>query len=132
MLSNDVEDLSSVLAVSVEVGKRIRCLRLNRHMSQQQLGAKLGITFQQVQKYEKGKNRLSVTRLAQLAQALACPAMMFLPEMDPETGFNRNMFRMQSRYEIQLIEAFKKIEWRAQKAVVQLVEAMAGDEERRR
>lgn len=53
-----------------EVGRRIRLLRVERGFSQEDLGEQLGISFQQVQKYEKGANRLSVGRLADIAKLL--------------------------------------------------------------
>jgi transcriptional regulator with XRE-family HTH domain len=53
-----------------EYGRRIRLARLDRQLSQSELGAALGISFQQVQKYEKGTNRITVGRLEQIAIAL--------------------------------------------------------------
>jgi transcriptional regulator with XRE-family HTH domain len=55
------------------VGTRMRVRRLEVGMSQEKLGEFLGITFQQVQKYEKGTNRVSISRLHQIAQALETP-----------------------------------------------------------
>jgi transcriptional regulator with XRE-family HTH domain len=54
----------------VEVGRRIRILRVDRGLSQDELGKALGVSFQQVQKYEKGINRLTVGRLKQIATVL--------------------------------------------------------------
>jgi transcriptional regulator with XRE-family HTH domain len=54
----------------VEVGRRIRLIRLQRNISQQSLGAVLNVSFQQVQKYEKGTNRISSGRLMDIAKAL--------------------------------------------------------------
>lgn len=56
--------------IDVLVGKRIRMRRLELSMSQDQLAVKVGVTFQQVQKYEKGANRVSCSRLTQIASAL--------------------------------------------------------------
>lgn len=53
-----------------QIGARIRALRMDRKMSQQELGELLGVSFQQVQKYEKGVNRVSAVRLNQIATAL--------------------------------------------------------------
>lgn len=52
------------------IGERIKAYRLNAGMSQSDLGASVGITFQQIQKYEKGKNRVSGSRLLGIAKAL--------------------------------------------------------------
>lgn len=57
-------------SVDVHVGQRVRMLRVAAGMSQERLGEALGVTFQQVQKYEKGVNRFSASRLFQTAQAL--------------------------------------------------------------
>jgi transcriptional regulator with XRE-family HTH domain len=52
------------------IGQRMRSFRLAKHMSQQEIGKHLGVTFQQIQKYENGKNRLSGSRLVTVAKAL--------------------------------------------------------------
>ncbi len=57
--------------IDVEIGKKIKELRLIRGMSQSDLGRRIGITFQQIQKYEKGTNRVLVSRLCDLAEALS-------------------------------------------------------------
>lgn len=57
----------------VTVGKNVRALRERRGVSQENLGRTLGITFQQVQKYEKGANRIAVSRLVHIAVALDTP-----------------------------------------------------------
>jgi transcriptional regulator with XRE-family HTH domain len=59
------------------VGARMRVRRFEVGMSQEKLGEFLGITFQQVQKYEKGTNRVSISRLHQIAQALETPVSYF-------------------------------------------------------
>jgi transcriptional regulator with XRE-family HTH domain len=64
-------------AVDRHVGRRVRMRRLMLKMSQEGLGYALGITFQQVQKYEKGRNRISVGRLQQIAQLFQVPAPFF-------------------------------------------------------
>src|SRR5262245_36510973 len=56
--------------IDVEIGARIRMRRVELGMSQEALGDAVGLTFQQVQKYEKGKNRCSGSRLHQVAKAL--------------------------------------------------------------
>jgi transcriptional regulator with XRE-family HTH domain len=54
----------------LEVGRRIKLVRIERDVSQQELGKLLGVTFQQVQKYEKGANRVASGRLMEIASAL--------------------------------------------------------------
>src|SRR5712675_1894256 len=60
-----------------EVGRRVRALRLERRMSQEKLGDGLGLTFQQVQKYEKGTNRIGAGRLQQIASIQQVPISFF-------------------------------------------------------
>lgn len=72
-------------AVDLHIGGRIRALRNMNKMSQGELADKLGVSFQQVQKYEKGMNRVSGGRLMQVATALGCDAAYFL-ERAPTNG----------------------------------------------
>ena len=63
--------------VDVEVGHRIRIERLSRGLSQTALANQLGVTFQQVQKYEKGVNRVGAGRLTKIAEVLGVPVSTF-------------------------------------------------------
>lgn len=58
--------------VDLHVGARVRTRRKSLNMSQQELADKISLTFQQVQKYERGSNRISASKLYQIAQALGC------------------------------------------------------------
>lgn len=62
--------------VDVHVGKRIRMRRIEREMSQEKLGEAIGLTVQQIQKYEKGTNRVSASRLQQICDALEIPVSL--------------------------------------------------------
>jgi transcriptional regulator with XRE-family HTH domain len=64
-------------AIDKHVGNRVRMRRLMLHMSKNDLGAALGITFQQVQKYEKGMNRIGAGRLQHMAHILRIPVEYF-------------------------------------------------------
>ncbi len=66
--------------VDVSVGSRVRMRRVMLGMTQEQLGDQLGITFQQVQKYEKGMNRIGASRLQQIAHILDVPVSFFFEE----------------------------------------------------
>ena len=68
-------------AVDVHVGKRVRLRRTLMGMSQEQLGASLNITFQQVQKYERGTNRISASRLYELGRILDVQVSYFYEGM---------------------------------------------------
>ena len=77
--------------IDVHVGTRMRMRRQLINMSQERLGELLGITFQQIQKYEKGSNRISASRLFYSAKTLGVPVQFFfdgLPGVDAEGGFN--------------------------------------------
>jgi transcriptional regulator with XRE-family HTH domain len=63
--------------IDAHVGRRIRLQRMMRKMSQSDLGDAVGITFQQIQKYEKGTNRVSASRLQQFADVLHVPISFF-------------------------------------------------------
>src|SRR5947209_19234508 len=66
--------------VDVHVGSRVRLRRTLLGMSQEKLGDALGLTFQQVQKYERGANRVGASRLYDLARVLAVPVSYFFEE----------------------------------------------------
>src|ERR1700728_862056 len=63
--------------IDKHVGSRVRMRRMLMSMSQEKLGNALGLTFQQVQKYEKGTNRIGASRLQQIAGALKVPVAFF-------------------------------------------------------
>ena len=68
-------------AIDMHVGKRVRLRRTLLGMSQEQLGAELNVTFQQVQKYERGANRISASRLRDISQILDVPISYFFDNM---------------------------------------------------
>jgi transcriptional regulator with XRE-family HTH domain len=108
-------------ALDAALGDRIRRRRRELGMSQSALGAKLGITFQQVQKYENGTNRVSATMLVKLSDALGMPVTEILHEPEasaPPLGAKAE--------DAQLLAAFGRIqsaELRA--AVLTLVAGLA-------
>ena len=75
-------------AIDMHVGKRVRLRRTLMGMSQEQLGANLDITFQQVQKYERGSNRISASRLWDISQILDVPISFFFDDMSESTMRN--------------------------------------------
>ena len=64
--------------IDKHVGSRVRMRRMMLSMSQEKLGDALGLTFQQVQKYEKGTNRIGASRLQQISLILQVPGRVFL------------------------------------------------------
>ena len=71
------------------VGSRVRMRRLMLHMSQERLADQLGLTFQQVQKYEKGTNRISASRLQEISQILEVPVPFFFEGAPQSFGGSR-------------------------------------------
>ncbi|MGO4524964.1 helix-turn-helix domain-containing protein [Microvirga sp. 2MCAF35] len=76
--------------VDKHVGSRVRARRLTVGISQEKLGEMLGLTFQQVQKYEKGTNRIGSGRLHQIATALQVPVSFFYDGQANGQDSNRN------------------------------------------
>lgn len=73
----------SVDPVDAHVGSRVRLRRIMLGMSQELLGSRVNLTFQQIQKYEKGVNRVSASRLYQFSIALGVPIQFFYDELPP-------------------------------------------------
>lgn len=115
--------------VDVAVGARIRNLRLRNKLSQTDVAKQLKITFQQVQKYEKGTNRVGASRLSELAKIFGVSVDAFFSEVN--TGGNGKMPRrpidqLTDRHTVRLVEAYEALADRKLKiAIVQLAEQMA-------
>lgn len=66
-----------------QIGLRIRQIRKKKKMSQEQLGKEVGVSFQQIQKYENGHNRISAARLVKVAAVLGTSVNFFLDQAEP-------------------------------------------------
>ncbi len=75
--------------IDIHVGKRIKLRRTLLHISQEQLAGDIGVTFQQVQKYESGHNRVSASRLFDISRVLHRPISYFFEDIGPETTGDR-------------------------------------------
>ena len=130
--------------IDVHVGSRVRLRRMLVGMSQEKLGVQMGLTFQQIQKYEKGTNRIGASRLYQISRILGVPVQFFFEEAPMEMnmaatgggGFEETkseafiMEFLNSREGLELNRAFVKIaDTKQRKRVVDLVRSMADDEE---
>ena len=69
--------------IDVQVGSRVRLRRNMLGLSQEKLGTAIGLTFQQVQKYERGANRIGASRLHELSRVLDVPVSFFFDDLDP-------------------------------------------------
>jgi transcriptional regulator with XRE-family HTH domain len=92
---NDLDELATkgerehrASPIDAHVGARVRLRRTLLGMSQEKLGDALGLTFQQVQKYERGVNRIGASRLFDLARVLDVPIGFFFDDLPPEMGGN--------------------------------------------
>lgn len=77
--------------IDIHVGNRIRLRRTLLGMSQQKLGEAIGLTFQQVQKYERGTNRVGSSRMFELSRVLDVPVAYFFEEMGADTAIKGRM-----------------------------------------
>ena len=108
-----------------EVGRRIRARRLMRGMSQATLADHLGLTFQQVQKYEKGTNRVGAGRLQRIAEILDVPVSYFFNE-GAQAVAPASIEFLDTACAVRLMQAYRKIgDPKVQKALVELVERIA-------
>ncbi|WP_409361074.1 helix-turn-helix domain-containing protein [Bartonella heixiaziensis] len=91
-------------------------------MSQKQLGSRLGITFQQIQKYEKGLNRVSAGRLKEIADLLNVPISFFYIDLSPkENAPYHDNERISNKEEHILLKSFRILKPQKQKAILQLI-----------
>jgi transcriptional regulator with XRE-family HTH domain len=124
--------------IDIHVGSRVRLRRMTLGMSQEKLGEHLGITFQQIQKYEKGTNRVSASRLLEAARVLGVPAAYFFegapggaPSIvgNPEGGFSAIVSFLLTPEGIGLNRAFSRIrDPKIRRRVIDLVKAIGGDD----
>jgi transcriptional regulator with XRE-family HTH domain len=120
-------------AEDVEIGRKIRALRLQRGLSQTSLADGIGLTFQQVQKYEKGTNRVSAGRLQKIADLLDTPITFFyrgagVPTKKNETR-NTGLALVQTKGAMRLLRSYADISSRTTKyALVVLAESLRNKE----
>jgi transcriptional regulator with XRE-family HTH domain len=117
--------------LDIEVGRRIRARRLARHMSQTDLASRLGLTFQQVQKYEKGTNRVGAGRLHRIAEILDVSVSHFFPDAHAQASDDQQSriveFLVTARA-VRLLKAYSQLaDPKLQQSIVSLVEELAGD-----
>ncbi len=141
-----VENKRAPHPIDIHVGSRVRLRRMMQGVSQDKLGEELGLTFQQVQKYEKGVNRIGASRLYEIARILTVPVQFFYDDYGdgPETliGFAETQRNLTGGQEeradflatlstpegMQLCRAFAKIkDYQVRRRVLDLVKTL-GDE----
>lgn len=111
----------------VELGHRIRLRRVEQGMSQDSLAQALGVSFQQVQKYEKGVNRVGTVRLEQIAKALNVPITFFF-NIDKKTKELETLLFVDSAFSMRLLRAYNAMDQAVARHFVSLMERVAGVE----
>ncbi len=123
--------------IDIHVGGRVRLRRTLLGMSQEKLGEALGLTFQQVQKYERGANRIGSSRLYHLGQILDVPVSFFFDDLGPLTTGRAPGMRERAterseedqlvkRETLEFVRAYYRItDPRARKAIFELTKAIA-------
>ncbi len=124
--------------VDVHVGTRLRMRRMMLSVSQEKLGEALGVSFQQIQKYEKGTNRIGAGRLRDIANELKVPISYFyddLPGEQPAFGFAEGGVSyvselLTSSDGVELTRAFLRVkDPSVRRRIVELVKSIAGQDE---
>ncbi|WP_390624366.1 helix-turn-helix domain-containing protein [Iodidimonas nitroreducens] len=126
--------------IDVHVGSRVRLRRTLLGMSQEKLGDALGLTFQQIQKYERGANRIGSSRLFKLSQILDVPVSFFFDDMpDDVQKANRGLSdtpsepfeadQLSKRETLELVRAYYKItQPKIRKHMFELIKSIAHSE----
>jgi|SRR3974390_1825487 transcriptional regulator with XRE-family HTH domain len=125
--------------IDKHVGSRVRMRRMMLNMSQEKLGDALGLTFQQVQKYEKGTNRIGASRLQQISNILQVPVSFFFEGAPHLPGHHGGMSEAPSPAYVSdflatsdglsLTKSFMRIKsGKLRRRIVDLVEQIAGEE----
>ena len=118
--------------IDIYVGGRVRMRRTLLSMSQEKLADQLGVTFQQVQKYENGSNRVGASRLFAIGQVLSVPVSYFF-EGYTEEGMDFRVAEdgldidkhLRTRETIELVKSYYSIDELARKKILDMVKALA-------
>ncbi len=131
--------------IDIHVGKRLRMRRTILGMSQENLGTAIGVTFQQIQKYERGVNRIGSSRLYEFSKLMTVPVSYFFDEMDKNapamtagvaesaSAFEHEKApteqdKMSSRETLEMMRSFYRIsDTRIRKRVIDLIKALANE-----
>ena len=121
--------------VDVHVGKRIRHRRWMVGMTQQQLGETVGIKFQQIQKYETGMNRVSASRLWDIAQAMEVPISFFFEGVEEESAVVDDIVQSKQKGDLladkealELVRSYYSIPEQQRRRLFDLARVLSDDE----
>ncbi|GLU26377.1 MULTISPECIES: helix-turn-helix domain-containing protein [Brucella/Ochrobactrum group] len=136
-----IENKKKPNPIDVHVGSRIRLRRNMLGLSQEKLGESLGITFQQIQKYEKGTNRVGASRLQAISSILTVPVSFFFEDAPGSSATTPGGFAedneatyvvdfLNSNEGVQLTRAFTKIsDPKVRRKIIDLVKSLAAEGE---
>ncbi|MCX2695393.1 MULTISPECIES: helix-turn-helix domain-containing protein [Ochrobactrum] len=136
-----IENKKKPNPIDVHVGSRIRLRRNMLGLSQEKLGESLGITFQQIQKYEKGTNRVGASRLQAISSVLTVPVSFFFEDAPGSNASTQPGFAedneatyvvdfLSSNEGVQLTRAFTKIaDPKVRRKIIDLVKSLAAESE---
>ena len=134
-----VKDINTVNPIDLHVGGRVRMRRKFLGLSQTDLGEALGLTFQQVQKYERGSNRISASKLFETARTLKVPVAYFFEgygDSEAVEGFSESQSEqaihgfLMTTEGIEIAEAFPRIKnTKHRRKVMELVRTLAEEDE---
>jgi len=112
--------------VDLHVGAKVRYYRKAQKVSQQTLGAALGLTFQQLQKYERGSNRISASKLHAIGCFLGVPVAHFFHGLDPVAGDEKTPFDMfMTTHEArEIVQAYLLVPVHAQPALLAFMQQL--------
>jgi transcriptional regulator with XRE-family HTH domain len=113
--------------LDIEVGRRVRSLRLEKGMSQEKLGNQLALTFQQIQKYENGTNRIGAAKLQRIAQILGVSVSALYPDPVPAGQNSQEVAELiDTGSTLRLLRAYSRMRSPSlQRALTTLVEEIA-------
>lgn len=112
-------------ATDLLIGKRLRSARALSGLSQKALGAALGVSFHSINKYEKGRNRMSGARLAAASRVLRVPLSYFFEEDPPEPGPEPGVPTILSPVEVHVIRYFRGIKVELQDDLLRIMRRMS-------
>ena len=119
--------------LDAKVGAKIRVLRVSRGLSQSDMADEIGVTFQQVQKYEKGVNRVGASRLSQIANVLGISVgELFEPSRQRPGDSQSPLKLLVEPGAVRVLKAYVQTDPRLRRAIVNLIEGIASRSAARR
>lgn len=118
----------SATPLDIEIGSRVKLARKLLGWSQQQLGDVSDISFQQIQKYERGQNRISASRLVQIAKALNKPISYFYGDENIAAGMDEQLIKplknLSPQDAARLLAALDDADVKQRRSLIQLIETL--------